>query len=347
MAVLASRVSPQSNNKCRRNHIFEFTFLKEVYVTSLQIRYLYKDERAKITLIYTTADHGDWVCDQQLTYDLDDLNMVVECKTITAAKTFTVKFDEDIYVCKIHINGGRNIARGGFSSIIVNGVVTESDINDRMVIDQIVKDDCYVKHLPDSKITWVTEFYMPPTVVEVLVYTADQDGQKMSDFTIDIEADEEAEDVNYKSQKFQNVHSVLVRPPRKIRKIEITTTGTLVLCELQVYGECGIGMFGPECDYECYETCLDQDCQFMGICKACPKGRTGQNCMKLVSPPSNSLNESGQDFRPLLQSANGENSGSALNWGRMIGILTLMFFVLALILVLRKSRTTVPAPPIE
>ncbi|KAK0044307.1 laminin subunit alpha-like isoform X3, partial [Biomphalaria pfeifferi] len=55
-------------------------------------------------------------------------------------------------------------------------------------------------------------------------------------------------------------------------------SGTLHLCEVEIYGECEKPYYGPICLDICYLTCRNQVCTYKGECFNCMLGRSGPYC---------------------------------------------------------------------
>ncbi|XP_055867490.1 uncharacterized protein LOC106068145 isoform X2 [Biomphalaria glabrata] len=55
-------------------------------------------------------------------------------------------------------------------------------------------------------------------------------------------------------------------------------SGTLHLCEVEIYGDCQKPYYGPTCQDICYLSCLDQVCTYEGECFSCVPGHSGIYC---------------------------------------------------------------------
>uniref|UniRef100_A0A2C9KWZ2 Uncharacterized protein n=1 Tax=Biomphalaria glabrata TaxID=6526 RepID=A0A2C9KWZ2_BIOGL len=62
--------------------------------------------------------------------------------------------------------------------------------------------------------------------------------------------------------------------------------GSQSLCEVEIIGDCDNPKIGFECEYFCSLTCVDQSCNYIGMCYECVEERYGKYCEEEMSTNS-------------------------------------------------------------
>ncbi|XP_055900037.1 uncharacterized protein LOC106074928 isoform X3 [Biomphalaria glabrata] len=200
-------------------------------------------------------------------------------------QTLVVSWQGDGLCCSFHVSGSRNLAHNNVWKKVLRNYKTISKVEKVEAATDGNYETCvsvssyqvleltFSSSIHVNMISLYTDFKLPPRITNFKVRT--WLGGKMLPLNMTSSMDD------------LYVSSFALDDILILRFLQISVIGgSQSLCEVEIIGDCDNPKIGFECEYFCSLTCVDQSCNYIGMCYECVEERYGKYCEEEMSTNS-------------------------------------------------------------
>ncbi|XP_059174778.1 uncharacterized protein LOC131954945 [Physella acuta] len=270
------------DSACSMSNTINVVFKTEQHFISLGIELLYRVTELNTTLFYTTqkSNVGLLQCLHFKTFWIRNSTLEIECKITELILEVKIVFGLFVPICRIRVNGGRNVLKESSVDIFSNGQIVKNmaSLHYKKALNGNAEDGLCFSLERHAK--WESTFQWPRIIKQVVIHICETFTSDTVNFKIEFfntgDQIKFIKIVNYFSYRY----AINIVNSGEIVKIVLSSSETLAVSEFEVLGDCTKRRYGADCKEMCSITCADQDCQFNGVCKECVQKRTGDFCME-------------------------------------------------------------------
>ncbi|XP_059174764.1 uncharacterized protein LOC131954931 [Physella acuta] len=197
-----------------------------------------EDTAPKVTLNFTLPNNTESFCPQLVVYWRGRVRMMLECRNPEYILHLNLTLGGNFSVCRIALNGGRNVALEGTATLYFNKVpVPNRDPSHQPSVLNKNPTGFYIEKRGIA-LTWELLFEKPRNIYELLLITCRNPNRTMSKFDLEMIDFDNKSVYTYNSTEASGFHHYASgKIYKEIWRIIIRSVDVLSFCGIYAYGD--------------------------------------------------------------------------------------------------------------
>ncbi|KAI8779757.1 laminin subunit alpha isoform X3 [Biomphalaria glabrata] len=229
------------------------------------------------------------------------------CESSLFIRSLKVSWQSDSPLCSVYVSGARNVAPGSRKvkwraeekRPITIDTLTDGNYGNTGCLamnSSVTLEFSFWKNVYSSEVRFFTDFTRDDGKGSFFIELFDESSK------LRLSMSSSGNDVFVQRAFFMNMIVV------SFIKIKVLS-GSLNLCEVEIFGDCDTPYYGYSCVDVCYLTCLDQICTYEGECYLCDPSRTGIFCEdRTLNNANDSFESDGKSTEATINSLEAKSS---------------------------------------